>query len=54
MKFKYFNRLDDRFSAVNICVLTLHLRVDTASCNDAIASLPARMVNCAVKIDYSS
>ena len=22
MKFKYFNRLDDRFSAVNICVLT--------------------------------
>ena len=47
MKFKYFSRLDDRFSAVNICVLT-PLRALTLS----IRSFPARMVNCAVKFDY--
>ena len=51
MKFKYFNRLDGSFSAVNICVLT-PLRALTRWPR----SLPARMVrpNCAVKLDYSS
>ena len=49
MKFKYFNRLDGSFSAVNICVLT-PLRALTRWPR----SLPARMVNCAVKLDCSS
>ena len=48
MKFTYFNRLDDRFSAVNICVLT-PLRALTRSPR----SVPARMVNCAVKLDHT-
>ena len=40
MKFNYFNRLDDRFSALNICVLT-PLRALTRSPR----SLPARINN---------
>ena len=43
------NRLDGSFSAVNICVLA-PLRALTRWPR----SLHARMVNCAVKLDYSS
>ena len=47
MKFKYFNRLDARFSAVNICVLT-PLRALTRSPR----SLPARINNLIIVLNY--